>query len=62
MKYGDIKLYTGTSCPELASRIATHMGLELCDREIISFPNCIQACVDRIVTPSRRPPRLFTAT
>ena len=39
MKYGDIKLYTGTSCPELASRIATHMGLELCDREIISFPN-----------------------
>lgn len=39
MKYGDIKLYTGTSCPELASRIATHMGLPLCDRDIIQFPN-----------------------
>jgi len=39
MKYGDIKLYTGTSCPELASRIATRMGLELCDREIVQFPN-----------------------
>lgn len=39
MKYGDIKLYAGTSCPELASRIATHMGLPLCDRDIIQFPN-----------------------
>lgn len=39
MKYGDIKLYTGTSCPELAGRIATHMGLELGDREIVQFPN-----------------------
>jgi ribose-phosphate pyrophosphokinase len=39
MKYGDIKLYAGTSCPELAGRIATHMGLPLCDREIMLFPN-----------------------
>lgn len=39
MKYGDIKLYTGTSCPELATRIATHMGLPLCERQIIQFPN-----------------------
>jgi len=39
MKYGDIKLYAGTACPDLASRIATHMGLPLCDRDIISFPN-----------------------
>lgn len=39
MKYGDIKLYAGTSCPELATRVATHMGLDLCDREIIQFPN-----------------------
>jgi ribose-phosphate pyrophosphokinase len=39
MKYGDIKLYAGTSCPELAGRIATHMGLPLCDRDIITFPN-----------------------
>ncbi len=39
MKYGDIKLYAGTSCPDLANRIATHMGLPLCDRDIIMFPN-----------------------
>ena len=39
MKYGDIKLYTGNSCPELASGIAAHMGLSLCDRQIIQFPN-----------------------
>jgi ribose-phosphate pyrophosphokinase len=39
MKYGDIKLYAGTSCPELANGIATHMGLTLCDRDIIMFPN-----------------------
>jgi ribose-phosphate pyrophosphokinase len=39
MKYGDIKLYAGTSCPELATRIATHMDLPLCEREIIKFPN-----------------------
>jgi ribose-phosphate pyrophosphokinase len=39
MKYGDIRLYAGTSCPELATRIATHMNLPLCDREIIQFPN-----------------------
>lgn len=39
MKYGDIKLYAGTACPELASRIATHMDLPLMDRDIIKFPN-----------------------
>ena len=39
MKYGDIKLYAGTACPELASRIATHMGISLCERDIITFPN-----------------------
>ncbi|MCX6056258.1 MAG: ribose-phosphate diphosphokinase [Chloroflexi bacterium] len=39
MKYGDIKLYAGTSCPELATRIATHMDLPLMERDIIQFPN-----------------------
>ncbi|MBA4376212.1 MAG: ribose-phosphate diphosphokinase [Anaerolinea sp.] len=39
MKYGDIKLYAGTSCPELATRIATYMDLPLCERDIILFPN-----------------------
>lgn len=39
MKYGDIKLYAGTSHPDLAAKIAAHMGLTLCDREIFPFPN-----------------------
>lgn len=39
MKYGDIKLYTGTSCPELAAGIARYIGSQLCDREIVQFPN-----------------------
>lgn len=39
MKYGGVKLYAGTSCPELATRIATHMDLPLMERDIIQFPN-----------------------
>lgn len=39
MKYGDIKLYSGDSHPELAERIAAHMELPLCDRNITMFPN-----------------------
>jgi len=39
MKYGDIKLYTGSSCPDLAARIASYIGLDLCEREIVQFPN-----------------------
>lgn len=37
--YGDIVLYGGTGSPELASRIAHHLGLELAPREVITFPN-----------------------
>jgi ribose-phosphate pyrophosphokinase len=39
MMYGDIKLYGGTASPELATRIANYIGVELCDRDVISFPN-----------------------
>jgi len=39
MMYGDIKLYAGTGCPELASRVAEYIGINLCEREVISFPN-----------------------
>jgi ribose-phosphate pyrophosphokinase len=39
MMYGDIKLYAGTASPELANRIANYIGVELCDRDVISFPN-----------------------
>ncbi len=37
--YGGIKLYTGTSTPELAQKIADYLGEPLCGRDIIEFPN-----------------------
>jgi ribose-phosphate pyrophosphokinase len=37
--YGDIKLYAGTSCPDLAGQIAKYLNLKLCGRDIIQFPN-----------------------
>ena len=39
MMYGDIKLYSGTSCPDLSNRIASYLGVPLCEREVIQFPN-----------------------
>lgn len=39
MMYGDVKLYAGTACPELAQTIADYLKLPLCGREVISFPN-----------------------
>ena len=37
--YGDVRLYTGTSTPELASSIAKNLNTPLCDRDIVTFPN-----------------------
>jgi len=37
--YGDIKLYAGTSCPELAGQVARYLDIRLCGRDIIQFPN-----------------------
>jgi len=37
--YGEIKLYAGTSCPDLAEKIANYLEKDLCGRDIISFPN-----------------------
>ncbi|MEJ5241203.1 MAG: ribose-phosphate diphosphokinase [Anaerolineales bacterium] len=37
--YGSIKLFGGTGSPELAKKIADYLGLDLCEREIIEFPN-----------------------
>nr|BAL44376.1 ribose-phosphate pyrophosphokinase [uncultured bacterium]BAL56574.1 ribose-phosphate pyrophosphokinase [uncultured Chloroflexota bacterium] len=37
--YGSIKLFGGSGSPELAQEIANYLGLELCEREIIEFPN-----------------------
>jgi ribose-phosphate pyrophosphokinase len=39
MTYGDVKLYAGTGCPELAAKIAEYLDLPLCERDIIMFPN-----------------------
>ena len=39
MRFGDIKLFAGTACPELAQKIADQIGVPLCERDIIEFPN-----------------------
>jgi len=39
LRYGDIKMYAGTACPELAHKIAEYLDLSLGEREIITFPN-----------------------
>lgn len=37
--YGEIKLFGGTACPELAGQIAKYLGLPLSGRDVILFPN-----------------------
>ena len=37
--YGNIKLYAGSACPELAQRVADYIGMRLNRWEIITFPN-----------------------
>lgn len=37
--YGDIKLYAGTASIDLAGKIAEYLGVPLCGREVVSFPN-----------------------
>jgi ribose-phosphate pyrophosphokinase len=37
--YGDIKLFSGTACPELSTEIAHYLGAPLGGRDIIKFPN-----------------------
>ncbi|WP_322806195.1 ribose-phosphate pyrophosphokinase-like domain-containing protein, partial [Thermanaerothrix sp.] len=39
MMYGGIRLFAGTACPELAQSIAEYLGLPLCGRDVITFPN-----------------------
>jgi ribose-phosphate pyrophosphokinase len=39
MMYGDVKLYTGTSCPELTARVANYLNVPLCGRDLIVYPN-----------------------
>lgn len=37
--YGDIKLYAGTASTDLSSKIAEYLGVSLCGREVVTFPN-----------------------
>lgn len=37
--YGGIKLFCGSSHPELASQVAAFLGIQLSQREIVKFPN-----------------------
>ncbi len=37
--FGEIKIYAGSGCPDLAKRIADHIGVSLSPWEIIDFPN-----------------------
>ncbi len=39
LMYGDIKLFAGTSCPDLAAQLARYLSVDLCERDIIQFPN-----------------------
>ena len=39
LMYGGVKLYSGTSSPELAQSIAKQLDLELSERDIVTFPN-----------------------
>jgi ribose-phosphate pyrophosphokinase len=37
--YGEIKLFGGTASPDLANKIADYLGISLCGREVVVFPN-----------------------
>lgn len=37
--YGDIKLYAGSGSQDLAGKIAEYLGVNLCGRDVVSFPN-----------------------
>jgi ribose-phosphate pyrophosphokinase len=39
MMFGDVKLFAGTACPELAQSIADYLKVPLCERTIVDFPN-----------------------
>jgi ribose-phosphate pyrophosphokinase len=37
--YGKIKLFSGTAAPELSTEIADYLGLTLCGRDVLQYPN-----------------------
>ncbi|GJM40569.1 MAG: ribose-phosphate pyrophosphokinase [Ardenticatenaceae bacterium] len=39
MAYGDIKLFAGSGCPELAQRVSDYVNIPLSSWDIVEFPN-----------------------
>jgi ribose-phosphate pyrophosphokinase len=39
LMYGDVKLFSGTSCPELTQEIAQYLNIPIMGRDIVQFPN-----------------------
>jgi phosphoribosylpyrophosphate synthetase len=37
--HGNIKVFAGTASPDLSEEIAKYLGMALCERDIILFPN-----------------------
>jgi ribose-phosphate pyrophosphokinase len=37
--YGEIKLFAGTACPELANKISEYLSVPISGRDVIHFPN-----------------------
>src|SRR5512133_3633339 len=37
--YGDVKLYAGTASLDLAGKVGEYLGVDLCGRDVITFPN-----------------------
>ncbi|MGD2159130.1 MAG: ribose-phosphate diphosphokinase [Anaerolineales bacterium] len=37
--YGDIYLYAGTACPDLAEKISNYLNIPLSGRDVVHFPN-----------------------
>ena len=37
--YGDIKLYARTATLDFSARVAEYLGVGLCGRDVIQFPN-----------------------
>ncbi len=39
MTYGNIKLYAGTASEGLSKKISDYLDIELCDKDVVTFPN-----------------------
>ncbi len=39
MMYGNVRLYAGTACPDLAQYISDYLKAPLQERDIVLFPN-----------------------